>query len=66
MPKQQKIVLPEDAREALRDAGVLSAFGQLSLAQQREYTLAIENADGTDARLSRIDEMVAALRDGKP
>lgn len=58
---QQKVVLPADAREALRAAGVLVAFGKLPAAQQREYTLAIQGGDIAE-RQTRIDEVVAALR----
>ena len=59
---QEKVILPDDAREALRAAAVLEAFDKLAFSHQREYTQSIEEAKRPETRASRIEKMVAALQ----
>lgn len=58
--EEQKVVLPDDARESLRVAGVLRSFDELSLSRQREFVTSIQGAN-PEARPALIEKMVAAL-----
>ncbi|MEO8456221.1 MAG: YdeI/OmpD-associated family protein [Chloroflexota bacterium] len=61
--EERKIILPPDAREALRDAGVLQAFDKLAFSYQREHVMSIEDAKRPETRQSRIEKMVTVLRE---
>lgn len=53
--------LPDDAREAVENAGLLSTYKQLAPSHQKEYVRSIEEAKKPETRASRISKMIEKL-----
>lgn len=57
--------LPDDALQAVEDAGIRSAWDKLAPSHQKEYVRSIEEAKKPETRASRIAKMVAKLKEAQ-
>lgn len=61
---ERTIVVPDDLKAALGDAGVADAFNRLSYSHQREYVTWVGDAKKPETRARRVSETIDRLRSG--